>query len=258
MAKVIAPTRKRLTDLYMKGRPLSIADDDPDAEGIPVWVSKITPLQRKNASEKANSARVSTLALKKLAEDSDEKMSYRDQFMSLGLETRDDLIDFVIGPELQKVRFALEAEVGAKDEWSENDYLISLQDAWNDSLEAKYAEDPEHPEAKRVFEALSKFSDEVEALVEADKEGLVKDYADFTDERLQAMVVDRIIEIESDIKWIVEFRKWQIFYAIRDPENHKELYFLDKIEIDELDDRVFNELYAAFEDLTVDTLEGKD
>ena len=168
------------------------------------------------------------------------------------------MILFILQPEIQKLNAAHEAEVASKDKWSENDYLAALQSAWNDGLKEAYALDPEDPEAKRVLNELTVFDTEVQELVDSDTEALVRDMEHIDGEKLLADVVDRIIETESDITWVVEFRKWQIFFATRLPDNHKMLYFESKSEVDELDERIFGKLFRAFNEVSVDPIEGKD
>lgn len=254
---VIAPQRRRLTDLYMRGVSHSFADDDPNEEGIEVWVSKLSPLQRKAAGDKANAARALILAVKNEPEDSPVKLEYIEAAASMGYDDRKSKIELLIAPDVQKAIEEAEAEIAASDKWAENDFLVSLQDAWNDGLSSKYLEDPDDVEAKRVFDALREYTVEVEARVDKARESLAAGWKGRHESEIDEKILDRLIDTAADFRWVEEFHRWQIFFAVRLPEDHKEQYFVDKVEVDELDQRVFDELFSVFTDLSVSSLEGK-
>lgn len=258
MSDVRAPVRRRLTDLYIKGRLLALADDNPDEDPIEVWISKISPLQKREAADHANVKRVAVLALKDAPPSDPGRIQYFENLDSSMLSTRELKVSFLIAPELNKVEMALEAEVGARERWATDDYLLSLQRAWNEGMEEKYLKDPDDEEAARVFNALSEYTEEVNSLLQKAREELEVKYKGSHESTLNEKCVDRLIEIDGEFSWYEEFRRWQLYFAVRRVDDHKELYFEDKAEVDELDSRVFDEIYKAFDDLNVSLIEGKD
>ena len=253
--EVHAPVRRRLTDLYSFGRDETFSDGQGD---VTVYLSKLSPLEMKRSAEKANASRASMLALKHLPNDHEDRLPYVDKVEDLELNDRDRLIDFLVAPKVQESFQSHLAQIASEDKWSKDDYLLSLQDVWNDGIKDTYALDPDNVEAKRVFNALTEYSEAVDSAVAADRDDYVNDLNDLPSVELRSRAVDRIIETEADYAWLEEFRKQQLFYSVRVPEDHRERYFLSRDEIDTLDDKVFNDLMGRFLEMTIDPLEGKD
>lgn len=248
--------RRRLTDLYRKGRLLTLDDDRNDP--IAIYIKKMAPFEQKIALEKANAAKARVLAAKFGQKGSDERLSFLAQADSQGLADREQMIELLSEVELNKKRMSHEAELASEKYWSENNFLEGLLSEWQDGLEDKYAEDPEDPDASRVFAELSKFRDEVGKRVEKDRKAFKRDYASDSDETLREKVINVLIEQESDSVWMNEFRKQQIFYSTRDPEDHDKRYFADRSEIDQCEMEVLRQISVAIDDLEVDSIEGKD
>jgi hypothetical protein len=256
MSNVIAPSRRRLSDLYIRGVELALNDDEGD-DPIVVWVSKLTPLQREQAGAEANKERAKALLLKNAPDMDAERIARVDQLELVGLDSRESRINFIVMPELQRLEKSISEEIAGRDEWSKDNYLVSLQDSWNDSLHSKYDEDPEDVDAKRVFAELMRYTEAVNKKVSAGRRGLVKEYESASEAEVLKKALDRAIEVEADTRWYHEFKRWIVYFAVRLPESHKDLYFESKVEVDELDQRIFDRIFDTYESISVDPVEGK-
>lgn len=257
--EVIAPTRRRLSDLYVIGKEVVFDDGTEGEEPIKVWLSKLSPIQQRDAADSATGSRAKLLALKNNPEaDTNRIAVFREQLEDLGVKDRDSMIEFLIGPKLQEAYMSAESRLGSEGKWAEDDFLDSLQKAWNDGLADDYAVDNENEEALRVYTLLVEFTDEVNEAVEEDKEDLRLEFSHLSDEDLAAKVMDRAIDAEADFAWVNEFSRWQVFYAVRYEDNHKEQYFELREEVDGLDPKVLNTLLSEYNQMTADPIEGKD
>jgi hypothetical protein len=255
---VIAPKRRRLTDLYVVGKEVVFDDGVEGEEPITVWLSKISPLENRDSADTASSVRAKILSLKN-APDADERLLavYKEQLEDLGVKDHDSMVEFLISPKVQEAFLSVESRLSEEEPWVTDNYLNSLQQAWNDGLAEKYAIDDEHEDALRVYNELKRFTDLVVAEVEEEKENLAAEYDHESDEDLYRLCLERTIDAEADFAWVNEFSRWQIFYAVREPDNHKQRYFEMREEVDALDVVVLNKLLAEYRELTVDPQEGK-
>jgi hypothetical protein len=262
-AKVVAPTRRRLTDLYVLGKEVSFSDGAEGEEPIVVWLSKLSPIEQRDAADNATGARAKILSLRsKDKSDATERQLavYEEQLEDLGISDKDSMIEYLISTKLQQALQSNENRIGSEGEWAENNYLDALQKAWNDGIYEEYAKDSneENDEAQRIYKELLRFSEEVQAATEEDKVNLVAEYEFSTDEELHKLVLDRTIEAEADFAWVNEFSRWQAFYAVRFAEEHKVRYFEDREEVDALDPKILNQILSEYTAMTVETTEGKD
>lgn len=255
--EVIAPTRRRLTDLYVVGKELIFEEDSDDP--IVLWLSKLSPVQQRDAADNATGKRAKLLALKQDPDSDPRQIAvFWEQLEDLGVKDRDSMIEFLAAPKVQEAFAANEARIGSEGKWAKDDYLNALQKAWNDGLSEKYATDEDDEEAKRVYDELLAFTEEVREATEEDKEDILLEFTHLSDDELKKRTIDRAIDAEADFAWVNEFSRWQIYYAVRDPEDHKELYFTSRSEVDDLDPKVTNRILAEYNEMTVDPVEGKD
>lgn len=248
------PKTKKLGDLFVRGAEVTVDDGD---DSVTVWVQKLNPLQQEKALRRANGARAKVLSVRKLPDDDLEKLSFHYEAQDI-TEDRESMIDYLLGEKLASIYAVREAELAAQDEWSEDNYIQGLNDAWHDGLKDDYAVDPEDPEAKRVFGELKRFADKVEEEVQKERDNLAKDYDGKTDEEMAELVFDHVIEAAADLEWLKEFRKSEIFFAVRHADNHNKPYFERREEVDDLEMDTFAALAQAFQDIKVDVIEGKD
>lgn len=258
MSEVIAPSRRRLTDLYVTGTEVTLNDGDNQDDAVTVWLSKISPIEQRDAADKATAARAKLLLIKNTPLHSAERLVYEDQLLDLGLTRREDWVEFIALNEIQEAELSNQERIASEGEWAKNDYLDALQKAWNDGLGDKYEEDENDEEAKRVYDELMRFTQEVVEATEEDRTNILDKYAADSDDELMKQAVDRIIDAESDFAWMNEFSRWQLFYAVREPNAKKVRYFVEKEEVDALDARIVQTLLEKYREITVDPIEGKD
>ena len=254
-AGVIAKRAPSLTDLFKVGEEVVFNDG---VNEVTVWVQKLTQSETKEAAEKSRPFKSTINSIKRLRDDDPRKLVYYDQVESAGLDSRDDWIRFLISSKLQEAQMSAEARVAAEDEWAKDDYLRGLEDAWLDGLDEAYAADPDDEQASRVFSELRRYSQTVEREVDAAREELINEIDDLPDEELLRRCINKYIEDISDRAMINEFRAWQIYLGTRKVDNHDELYFSDRSDIDKLVESVYNKLENVYLNLGIDGIEGKD
>jgi len=252
---VVAPKRRRLSDLYMVGKEVEL-NDDSDQPGIVVYLQKISPIEQRDAADFGTKARATILSVKNSPVE--DKILYEDQLGDMGLDSREDLIDFLASNRVDELRLSAEQRIAAEDEWSKDDYLNSLQQAWNDGLRDTWITEDDNPEADRIYEELKRYTDEVDKALEVDKKDVYAEFDLIDNDELRNKVVNKVIEMEADFAWMNEFSYYQAFYATRDPENHDERYFESIDEVKCLDTRILAEIIGQYREMTVEGVEGKD
>lgn len=241
--------QRRLTDLYVIGDEVVV--DDGRGKPIKVWLQKLNPVEHETAMRKASAARARVLSGKH----AEEIEIAQDEAAQYG---REGWIEYLASDALSKKIAALEAEIGAEEEWSEQDYLQGLKDAWEATLKDALEEDPEDPSALRVRDELDRFRVQLEKRIEQERESLVADYGTREDDDLERRVVDRLLATRADLAWLTEFRKSEVWLATREPGDHQKKYFQGREEVDNLAQQVLVQLMTAYQDLVVEPLEGKD
>lgn len=244
--------KRHLRDLYVKGTLHSVEDDT--GESVDVYLKKLNTTENEEAVRRANAARATILA-GAADNDSDIYLSALSDAMDA---TRETLVDYLIAEEAGKRRESVEAEISHNPEWSDNDLLQGLSDAWRGGLAEQYKEDPENPEAKSVFEKLKQFAEEVEAVMDGEIASLRRNWEEADIALLQRKAVDVLLKIKADLTWVEEYRKSELFLGVRDPDNIREQYFEDRRELDELETPVLLDLLRAYREFVTDPQEGKD
>lgn len=256
------PTTRRLEDLFVLGRELAVTDEHGNP-AVTVWLQKLNPLDTEKATRKANAAKARMLMARNNPDD-DQWLEEYGQVDSFG--ARGTLIDYLIAEEVDKYRQSRESELALGDDsrWSKDDYLQGLRDAWEGNpsegdhgLKRVHAEDPDDPEANRVFAELKAYADEVDKLVDGEIGRLRKDFESWDDERVRRQVVDKFIEIKASLAWVREFRACQVWLGTRDPNNHDQLYFDSREAVGRLSAPVFAQLTRAYQEMEVQPDEGK-
>lgn len=244
---------KNLSELFVRGRLHTIVDEEAEAQAT-VFLKKLNLTESELAVRKAAAARSVVLSAAK----DPESEAYKDALADAKDTSRDALIDFIIGEELARARESAAAELGAQPEWSDDQFLQGLNDAWTGGLKDVYIEDPEDVEAKRVFEHLQRYTDEVDNAVEGTAASLRLDYAQTTDEELWDKAVKQFLKNRGDLVWVDVYRKWEIAIAVRDPDDHKKRLFGDASDLDDLETEALLSLMRAYRELSVEPAEGKD
>lgn len=249
------PKRKRLGDLFQIGKEITIIepsrDGDPDQETV--WLQKLNSVELEQAWRRANAVRARLLAVKHDT-DSDEYFVA----VSDALEKDDDeLVDYLLGPERAKSVIIREAELAADEEWSKDDYLQGLRDAWNDGLGKRFHQDNEDPDAKRVWMELRRFADGVDALMQSDIDDLRASFEALPVEEVRKQATELCFEQNATEAWAREYNYAEIWLGTRELDDHGKRYFVTREEVDQLAAPVLGRLQREFESMRVDVLEGK-
>lgn len=254
----MATKKRRLEDLYVRGRELSI--DDGSGDPVTVWLQKLNPLEHEKAIRRSGAARAQVL-LAARDQDSEEWGEAYADVRDLG--DRTILVEYLIADDVVKTRDSKEAELSFGEEWTKDNFLQGLRDAWEgdgngSGLKERFAVDPNDEEAHKVFVELKRFSDLVDAEAEPEIERLRRDYADISEQELQDKALGRFIELRAGLAWLREFRHSEAYFATRDIDDHRRYYFTERQQVDVLSPEVFNEISVAYQQLMVESAEGKD
>lgn len=244
--------RRRLSDLYVRGGPLSV----DDGEGaVDVWISKLNPVDHDTVLRRANAARA-RFQMVRNDRDSEEYQAAFGAMADLAEADSNDLVTFLINKNLAEYRASVEAETAAEDEWAEDDYLQGLLDSWRE-LRDVWVKDSEDVEAKRVYEEIKRFNEIVAKAVDAEAERLRRDWADADVNALVLAATDAFLVREGEDRWMDEYNRAALWKSVRDPKDHRAYYFESRAEVDQLAEPVFRQLLTAFLELTVEPAEGK-
>lgn len=246
------PVKRRLEDLYVIGREMSI--DDGQGDAVVVWMQKLNPVELHSVMRAANAARSRVRSVRA------DKTS--DEYMAMWLdvldwERKEDLVEYLIAEQVMHIQERCEAELAAEEEWDKDEYLQGLRDAWESGLKDIYAVTPDDPEGKRVLAELTRFSEAAEA-AGADDIALARAEMEAQPmESLQEKAMDRVIAYRANTAWLDEFHRAELLYGVRDPENHKAYYFANRTQLDLLSAPVLTQLFATYSELSMDVTEGK-
>lgn len=243
--------KRTLRDLYIVGKPVTL--DDGDGEPVDVFIRKMNDARHAEAMKRAGAAKSRMKAALK-DENSPEYLAILESIDEFG---REGCITYLLQDFQYTKERVIEAEVGAREEWDDENYLEGLQQAWMDGLNDEYAKDPEHVDAKRTFDELKRFADDCEKEMEGRLEAFKKDLDTKTDEQLEKMVVAKYGEVRTASAWLQEFRRCEIWLSTFEPDK-RTLAMEDRSVIDDLEPNVISQLMDAIEEITVEGTEGKE
>lgn len=252
------PRTRKLTDLYVVGKEVTVDDGQGP---VTVWVQKLNPFDHDLAMRKANAKRARVLAMARMPKESEERDEYMNQLFDIA-RNRTETINFLAAEEVSNNYKAIEAECSAEDEWSDEDYLQGLKDAWKDEYFAVYADGPDvdedrYKEAQRISDELSRFDQQVSKEVENRMEMAKKDFEAYPEEKLIHEAVNKLIEAHAEMVWLSEFRRCELWLGVKDGKTKKPL-FESRHEVDLVATEIISELVRAYAELNVDFVEGKD
>lgn len=245
--------QRRLTDLFVIGRELTL--DDGAGEPVVVWLQKLNLIDQTDASRRGDSARARVLSLR-----SDKESEGYQSVIAESYDAASDkaaLVEFLSADEQTRVQPQAEAKTADADEWKKDSYLQGLRDAWTGGLSDVWATEPT-AEATRVKAELDRFLGQVAELVGDDMGFVHERFSNMSEAELRDLVAGKLLELNGTRAWLEEFYRTQIYYGVRDVENHRQVYFLDRTEVDQLSAGTYRRLREAYESLEVDIMEGKD
>lgn len=280
------PKRRRLGDLYVTGQKV-IVNDDSGEPPIEVWVQKLNPMEQENALRRGGAERSKMLAQSKDRE-GDVWLAERSDVEEFS-DSREDLLALALREELAKIKNKVEAEVTAEERWSEDDHLQTVYDAWYgttseiidkppgeadasdepterdmdgevEPLRISYMrgeEDHRYTAAAAVKEEIEAWGAQVEAIIDGEKERLFRDYQDVDKDELIDMATERMIEQKANSEMIEEFQTQELFYAVRDADDHSKKYFGNRDDVLSMQPPVRQAILNVYRSLYVDPQEGK-
>lgn len=260
-------TRRRLTDLWVVGRLVELDDgttvkDEVTGEMRPdpiiIWLQKLNAVETTDTTRRSDAQRARTLMVRE-DHDCDEWQAIQNAvFDFISTNGSEKVVDFLLLDERPKVQRNHESRIANEDEWSKDNYLMGLRDAWFGGLERRWLENNDDLEAARCKAALDRYSTEVSEAVENEMDVLRDNFRDRTPDMLDEAMCERLLEMEANQKWMRELWKSQLYYGARDPDQRRERVFASREEVDELTVVAFDFLRDAYQNLEVDVLEGKE
>lgn len=243
--------KRTLRDLYVVGKELVLDDGGGSVE---VWIQKLNPVDHRYSVTKADASRARLLAVRSTP-DSDDYMALLNGVLDFD---KAQLIDLLTAVESVRISPHKRAQIAAEKEWATENYFDGLEEIWDSEMKDRFIDDPEDTEAKRVKDELDRFivavADAVTEELETYRDGL----GSMGYQELSDLGVDYEVRTAADMAWIQTYYRWEVYFGVRDPANHRVRYFADAKEIDELSGDLVGILSTAFRELTVDPTEGKE
>lgn len=272
---------RTLNDLYVRGTPVLITSP---ADSVVIWMQKLDPVDHDRCVRKARAARARARATYQ-DHDSEEYLALVDAAWEA---QREDLVQLIIAPEKSKLAQSIRAEMELSEdsEWAKDDYLAGLYQDWTNTLEQRYVEDPDDPEALRVLAELRRFQDEFDAALTPRAQELTEQFGSLPDDAVREKAIEAIVEQRLQEAWFEEFVRSEIWLASRQPcdlchseleeqvrrrdageppiaednrhqTSHPKYYFADRDAVDRLHEKIREHLEATYLELSVDPIEGK-
>lgn len=249
---ILAKTRAQVKRIYEVGKEVPLGED------LTLWLQKLTPAEEKEALEHSYKPRAGILSLLKADPDEPGLLEFKDTLERWGLDTKEAQVNFLITPDVQKAQASQESKIASQKEWSENDYLITLQSAWNDGLDEKLALNPDDEEASRVFKELKRYTEQVATAVEVDRVDLFERMDIKSETEIEDKVVKMLIEHAAGQAQLNEFHAWAIYFATRLVEDHDVHFFGAREDIDGYGASLYPRLLEEYMLLSLDSIEGKE
>lgn len=254
MTNVASSKKARLSKMYTLKREVTFTDESGD---FSLFIRKATPVETRDSIQNSLKVRAMFMALENEPSDNPLKIGYADILEGIGLDNRDSLIEYICNEDVLKLRISIEERVAFDDRWAKDDYINSLQEAWEDGMREKWMLDNDDPEASLVFNALKKFTDEVEELFIEELEDIYASKEDWSDQKLMDAAVNKFIKRHASSEQATEQNKWKVYYCTYTDENCTDRFFESRDEVDSYPD-LFARLIEEYDEMSLDSLEGKD
>lgn len=251
--------RRRLADLYVRGRELTVDDgsDDP----VTIWIQKLNEIERESILRRANAAKARHILE---CDDEGSEVFFSTYGTVRDYLDRDQMVNLVISEDLAKARQRFEAQMLDDEEgWGKDNLLQSLLDSWtgdddNPGFAATIAEDPNDPEALKVKAELDRYEADLDGQVEKEQKRLAREWEDAPVDDIARKATRVLLDRRADETFMREWSRQQIFYSVRDPDDHHKRYFGTVAEVDDLDDQIREFLDQQCTSLFVTPTEGKE
>lgn len=248
--------RRKLSDLYQRGK-LVVFDDGTeipeDEEAAAVYIKKLNSIESEKALRMANAEKAKIMAASRDPQ-SEIYLSTMNDIDTKG--GREDWIRDLAEDKAGRLLPQIEDELGAEEEWSKNDYLQGLMDSWENGLRDQHVTEPDE-DSERVWAEIQRFNNLVQNRFEGELERFKKDFDTKTDDQLRDLLIKQLIDRRADFSWLREYRRAELLFAVRDPEEHAKPYFASMEDLNEISNEIFIRLVQEYQLLNVDILEGK-
>lgn len=251
--------RRKLSDLYARGVHVRFSaegakkgpfDGPPSEEEVEVYVAPPSPLQREMALRDAQAVRSRAVLRAKRETDSEEHLT---ALAFISQMTPETLIEYVIQAEGDDREREAIRDVMGKDEW---DDLASLQDAMRQYEEAGQPEDD--PEYVALLQRDTEFGQQVRERL-AELEASAREIFQMAGrEALEKKAMERRAELLSGQVFMRSYERHMLFYGVRDPEDHQELFFENVEELAQQPEFVQEELSNVLAEFISDGGQAKN
>jgi hypothetical protein len=251
--------RRRLGDLYVRGEEINV--DDGSGAPVKAWIQKLNELER-DAVLRRSSAKKARFELEAEHQESEQFVATLGSLREF--VDHEGLISIAIAEDMLRFRQRTEAQMTEdEDGWGKDNKITELIDEWTGStdspgLAAAYAEDENDPNALRVKGEIEAFEADLERAVTAERDRLVAEWESASEADLARKAARDVLKRRAGEEFIREWNRQQVFYAVREPDDHHRRYFGTLQEVDDLDDRIRELLESKCNQLFMDNQEGKD
>jgi hypothetical protein len=230
--------------------------DDGDGE-VSVWLQKVNGVEAAEMTRRCDAARSRVMAATSGDEAWEATLGTVRDYVAEGEGGKERLVDFLLLEKRGELQRSHELKLANEEEWSKDNYIQGLYDAWRDDLEKRWIVDQEDAEAAKCKEELDRFAAAATEEVDAELELFRESWAQEPEDQLQHRMASKLLEMDAGQAWIAELWACQIYYGTREPDDKMKRYFIDREEVDLLSPRTFEALHEAYQTLEVDVAEGK-
>lgn len=249
--------RRRLQELFERGTEVRFNAGGVMNEGqsqseddVIVWVTPPSPLQREQAVRDAQATRAKLLLKAKndpdsvpaaISEQYVREMSFEDKVMYLS--------------EIDSAEIQTEAtrNVLAQDEWEDIDALRDLMRQWEEA-----GSPTDDPEWNDLLQRDIEFGDEIQQEViriSAAKEESLRMVAE---DQLTERALEKRLEVMGNQAFMDAYQNNLVFYACRDEDDHRELFFENVEDMRSYPDEVQEAVLYAFSTFITEAGEAKN
>ena len=253
MSDLMVSKNDQLSKLYTRSTSVDLGRDDVE---LVAHIRKLTVIQEREASRESLKKRAVYEHIKRAPWDDPDRLSLREVVSMLG--DRDDLARFILGEEELKIEASVSSRIANEERWSENSYLETLQRAWADEMKERFDRDPEDPEAKRIFEALQSYVDEVIAATAREFADVLYEKLALDDDSLIEEAVSYLVDRQALSVQSEEFNWWKVYFCTFEDEDYRVKWFRTIEEVRETDPTVIKKILQAYDDMSLGVEAGKE
>lgn len=245
----------RLSDMYKTSEEVTFMQGS-DAEET-VAVVKLNEPEQATLARKAGAARARAIAELRDPE-SDLSVELR---VTLGEMTEDELISQIIDEDLEQKLLSVHEELAASDEWSTDDYLHGLEEAWNGSDDEPGLKltGADTEEGQRVLNELSRFHTKVGELIAAERADLRAGFEGLDREFLLDKAYAACLKRKADQAFMDEYVRRRTYMSTRLADDRRKHYFDSIEDYDDCSETLIKpRLMKAYAEMAVEGVEGKE